>query len=406
MGKTIGLAAALLALLASCSGRPAAERARQLAAAYSELSARYDLLNDGMNEKMKRAGGRPDGKLIAEYDRLLSEKKREMERLLERYAGGSDAIDLVRSKVMIEAGRFDEAGRIVERLAASRDAAIVAEARLQQAVLHLMHRRWDESARLLRQLHAAAGDPQFYNLCLALAFSHPDPAAREEFSRKLIAAVPLPSRIEPLRGRVHANLARLARERRQSGEALSQLDQALALEKDPAQRSLWLAEKKQLQLLDQPPPPLAADEWLNAQPAALDKLKGKVLVIDFWAPWCAPCRQVIPVLQEQYRRHRDQGLLVIGYTRLYGRYSDDLEKKDKVSAVEELQLLRAFVDRQRISYPIAVAKEGAGFDAYAVSAIPFMAFVDRRGKVAYFKTGSGSPKQIEEKIAALLKEAP
>jgi len=112
----------------------------------------------------------------------------------------------------------------------------------------------------------------------------------------------------------------------------------------------------------------------------------------------------MPVLQEQYRLHRDRGLVVIGYTRLYGRYSDDMGKKDKVTADEELSLIRKYIDRGRITYPIAVSAEGGGFGSYAVTAIPTLAFIDRRGKIVYFKTGAGSIKQIEDKIAALLAE--
>ncbi len=112
----------------------------------------------------------------------------------------------------------------------------------------------------------------------------------------------------------------------------------------------------------------------------------------------------MPTLQEQFRKYRDQGLLVIGYTRLYGRYSDELENKPKVTAGEELSLIRKYVDRNKITYPIAVSTEGRAFDDYSVTAIPTMAFIDRRGNVAYFKTGSGTLKQIEDKIAALLAE--
>jgi thiol-disulfide isomerase/thioredoxin len=407
MAKQIALLLLFLAALGACAGRPAAEQAQGLASSYAELTSRYDRLKDQLNEKMRNSPARTQrDPLSEEFKRMQDERQRELEALLRKSADlkPSDARDLVRSKIMIEINRFDDAEKIIDRLLGRRD-GLGAEARMQKVVLHLIRRNHPEAARLFREIEAIAPrDDQFYDICLALAFSHPETAVREEFSQKLIDMPQLPGRIRTLLPRLHANLAMLAKENRQAAKAAAHFDKALALVADPSLKTSWESERRQLTMIDQPPSPLDVDHWLNSQLQPLADLKGKVVIIDFWAPWCSPCRKVMPALQEQYLKFRDQGLLVIGYTRLYGRYSDDLENKPQVGPEEELSLIRKYIERNGIHYPIAVSAEGRAFDAYAVTAIPTMVFIGRDGRTAFFKTGSGTLKQIEEKIADLVKE--
>ena len=86
------------------------------------------------------------------------------------------------------------------------------------------------------------------------------------------------------------------------------------------------------------------------------------MIIDFWAPWCPPCRKVIPTLAKDFNELKDKGLVVIGFTKLYGSYRDETQNKGKVEADEEKALIRGFVERNGLKYPIAIAANGEAFD--------------------------------------------
>ena len=93
-------------------------------------------------------------------------------------------------------------------------------------------------------------------------------------------------------------------------------------------------------------------------------LKGKAVVVNFWASWCVPCRDEAPVLQTTYERYRDQGLVVLG-----------------VDVNDFRQDARRFMKRYGLTYPVVYDGKGSTVGKWGVRGFPETFFVDRTGKL-------------------------
>lgn len=134
-----------------------------------------------------------------------------------------------------------------------------------------------------------------------------------------------------------------------------------------------------LKLIDQPAPELAVKEWLNGAPVTLAELKGKVVLLEFWATWCKPCEQMFPKVKELREAQAARGLEVLALTRYFMAYGGTEEAQ-----AQELTLIREFADKHKIEFPIGVSADESTQDAYGATALPMFALIDRAGVVRGF----------------------
>ncbi len=104
---------------------------------------------------------------------------------------------------------------------------------------------------------------------------------------------------------------------------------------------------------------------LDGETKSLADYRGKVVVLDFWATWCAPCRFAMPKMIEFYNRHRHQNVEVIGVA------------VDVTSRVE----IEQFVREMGVNYPIAVDSEAKAKGAYEVRSLPTLFIIDKEGNI-------------------------
>jgi thiol-disulfide isomerase/thioredoxin len=122
---------------------------------------------------------------------------------------------------------------------------------------------------------------------------------------------------------------------------------------------------------------------------SLGQFRGQVVYVDFWASWCGPCAQAIPVLDGLYQRYHDRGFTVLGV-------NVDTERKSAQRMID--QLLPKF--------PIAFDPQGKWPEAFGLRDMPTSYLVDTNGVIRYINKGyrERDAKQIEAAIKAALGE--
>ena len=129
---------------------------------------------------------------------------------------------------------------------------------------------------------------------------------------------------------------------------------------------------------------------------SLAAYKGKAVIIDFWATWCAPCKVEIPWLEKLHDQYAAQGLEILGVS------EDDLDLDDQAKLLTEKQDIAKSAAGLHINYPVLIDDSNVAKPYGGIDALPTTFFVDRSGKVVATTVGLADRDEIEANIKKAL----
>ena len=161
-------------------------------------------------------------------------------------------------------------------------------------------------------------------------------------------------------------------------------------------------KEKHYNLLGSAAPEFAnVDAWFPGEAGPLSSMKGKVVLLDFWATWCGPCYAAFPSLVEWQQEFSEQGFEILGLT----HYNGNIEGIRAEKAAER-DYFAAFRRKEGLNYTFVVTDGQATQLQYGATGLPTTVLIDRKGIIRYIESGTSASKlaSLREMIVRLLAE--
>jgi peroxiredoxin len=128
---------------------------------------------------------------------------------------------------------------------------------------------------------------------------------------------------------------------------------------------------------------------LSGQQGALSQYKGQVVMVNFWATWCGPCQQEMPLLDQMYKKYKPAGFTLIG-----------------VNVDKEAPAVKELLARKPVSFPVLLDPANQVSKSYHVDEMPSSVIIDRKGEIRYIHRGyrPGDENEYQDRIRQLIRE--
>ena len=241
-----------------------------------------------------------------------------------------------------------------------------------------------------------------------VAFDAKDYAQAEAYAGKTLALCAEEMKKRPLDAETHLPLALgaaievKAQSMAQRGERTAALEYLHREARRYGASSIGPRIQKNVNMIaltGHPAPELIETRYLGPKPQTLLSLRGKPVLLFFWAHWCSDCRAEVPLLAKIRSEYAFKGLTLCGPTRLYGYTA----AKESAAPEEELKYIEAV--RQRFYGPLAdvpAPLSTANFERYGASTTPTIVLIDRKGIVRLYHPGAMMEAELRAALASVL----
>jgi thiol-disulfide isomerase/thioredoxin len=155
-----------------------------------------------------------------------------------------------------------------------------------------------------------------------------------------------------------------------------------------------------LSLEGKPAPALEAAVWFGPQPPTIASLRGKAILLFFWAHWCPDCKADVPIIAGLMKKYRPRGLELIGPTEYYGYVANGTDATPEVEKPYIEQIRRQFyAPLGDMPAPLS----NANFARYGASGTPTLVMVNRKGMVSWYHPGAATEQELTAQIERALR---